>query len=87
MSSGYLTSTDMVIIERLLAEVREPSENRSFEKETARALMLIRAAEQGVTSEHDLRLLLIKHEALHRITDQAYATWDNEGGAAERAVR
>lgn len=84
MSSGYLTSTDMVMIERLLAEVREPSENRGFDKETARAMMLIGAAEQGVASEHELRLLLLKHEALDRIMEQAYATWDDEGGAAER---
>lgn len=84
MSSAYLTSKDMARIERVLAEAREPSESRSFDRETAQALMLIRAVERGVRTEADLRLLLEEHIALHRKIDYPLAEWENEGGAVRQ---
>lgn len=81
MSSKYLTSSDMNTIERLLSEVREQSENRSFEKETARSLMLIQAVQSGVRQEDRLRVLLAKHVARHQIIDYPIAEWENEGGS------
>ena len=81
MSSTYLTSRDMNILEQLLAEVREPAENRSFDKETAQARMLVRAIERGIHSSSELRVLLAKHVRTHQILDHSSQRWENEGGA------
>ncbi|TYR37145.1 hypothetical protein FY036_00440 [Mesorhizobium microcysteis] len=81
MSSGYLTPKEMETIERVLAEVRDPSENRSFDKESARARILIDASGQGTRTEAELRVLLAQHVALHQTIDYPQERWENEGGS------
>jgi hypothetical protein len=56
MSSAYLTSKNMTMIERLLLEVRAVPRNRS--QETMRARFLIDQFQGGVTAEADLRSVL-----------------------------
>lgn len=81
MSSKYLTSTDMNIIERVLSQVGEQSGNRSFEREAIRALTLIHAVQCGVRSEERLRMLLAMNETQHQIVEYPIAEWENEGGS------
>lgn len=83
MSSTYLTSHDMNIIEQLLVEVREPAENRSFDEETAQARMLVRAVERGIHSATELRMLLKYHVRLHQALNHSSQRWENEGGAIQ----
>jgi len=81
MSSTYLTSDNMNLIERLLSEVRGPGSIRNFDRETAEARLLIGRVEGGTTSEDELRGALSHHVGLHKILDSALARWDSEGGS------
>ncbi len=81
MSSGYLTSRDMNVIERLLAEIREKGCERDFGKETAAARMLVHAVEQGSSDETTLRTMLAGHVDLHRTLDIGLSRWADESGA------
>lgn len=81
MSSGYLTPNEMDTIELVLAEFRDPSENRSLDKESARARILIDAVGQGTRTEAELRALLATHVATHLTIDYPQERWENEGGS------
>jgi hypothetical protein len=81
MSSTYLTSDNMNLIERLLSEVRGAGPIRNFDRETAAARLLIQRFEQGMTKESELRCALSHHMGLHKIMDSALERWDGEGGA------
>jgi hypothetical protein len=85
MSSTYLTSDDMNLIERLLSEVRGAGPTRNFDRETAEARFLIKRVEQGATSEDELRGALSYHVDLHKIMDSALSRWAGEGGAIGNA--
>lgn len=78
ISSTYLTSDDMKMIERLLAEVRETRPERSFDAETARAHLLIHALGEGTQVESELRHLLAEHVKLHRVIDRSRQPWASE---------
>lgn len=86
MSSHSLSSSDMNMIEQLLAEVRDP-EHRSFDKETTQARMLVHAMESGIRSTSDLRSRLADHVALHSTIDSSHEQWENEGGAHLAPIR
>ena len=60
MSSAYLTSKNMTMIERLLLEFRVVPRNRS--QETIRSRFLIDQFQGSVTAEADLRLMLKTRE-------------------------
>jgi hypothetical protein len=81
MSSTYLTSDNMNLIERLLSEVRGAGLIRNLDRETAAARLLIQRVEQGMTKESELRGALSHHVGLHKIMDSALERWDGEGGA------
>lgn len=81
MSSTYLTSDNMNLIERLLSEVRGSGPIRNFDRETAEARLLVGRVEGGTTSEDELRGALAHHVELHKIMDSALARWDGEGGS------
>jgi hypothetical protein len=85
MSSTYLTSDDMNLIERLLSEVRGAGPTPNFDRETAEARFLIKRVEQGTTNEDELRAALSHHVGLHKITDSALPRWGGEGGAIGNA--
>jgi hypothetical protein len=85
MSSTYLTSDNMNMIERLLSEVRGSGSIRNFDRETAEARLLIGRVEGGTTSEDELRGALARHVGLHKIMDGALSRWDAEGGAPGNA--
>jgi len=69
MSSTYLTSDDMTLIERLLREIREEGPERNFDRETAAAWFLIQEIEKGSTGEIVLREKLAMHVDLHNALD------------------
>jgi hypothetical protein len=85
MSSTYLTSDNMNLIERLLSEVRGAGLIRNLDRETAAARLLIQRFEQGMTEESELRISLSHHVGLHKIMDSALERWDGEGGAIGNA--
>ena len=86
MSSTYLTSSDMQLIERLLAEVRDPGPERDFDQETAEARLLIHAVEEGTREANDLRCLLAQHRKLHRSLNAGLMRWEGEGGSIRKAA-
>jgi hypothetical protein len=81
MSSTYLTSDNMNLIERLLSEVRGSAPMRNLDRETAEARLLVGRVEQGTTNEIELRDALSRHVVRHKVMDSALARWDGEGGA------
>jgi hypothetical protein len=83
MSSTYLTSDNMNLIERLLSEVREPGPASNIDREIAEARLLVGRVEQGTTNEVELRDALSRHVVRHKIMDSAIARWDGEGGAMD----
>lgn len=84
MSSTYLTSNDMTMMERLLAEVREAAPERSFDIESAQARLLVRAFEGGMASESDLRNLLAEHDTLQRMFARSHGRWRSGADAPAR---
>lgn len=86
MSSTYLTSTDMTMIERLLAEVREPGPERSFDRETAAARFLIQHFTPNADAENQLRKKLAVHINTLDTVANAIARWDDDGGAIRRGA-
>jgi hypothetical protein len=83
MSSTYLTSDDMTMIERLLAEARIDRPYASSDVETAQARLLIRAIVSGTPTEAELRDLLAEYVQPQRSLAQSYQRWENEGGAPD----
>jgi len=81
VSSAYLTSDDMKMIERLLAEARKGRPYASSDVETAQARLLIHAFESHMPTEAELRDLLAEHVQSRMILAQSYQRWENEGGA------
>ena len=86
MSSTYLTSSDMQLIECLLTEVRSSGPERDFDW-TAEARLLIHAVEEGTRDASDLRQLLAQHRKLHRIFDNGLMRWEGEGGSVSHAAQ
>lgn len=80
MSSTYLTSDDMNLIERLLGEIGEHGPLRNFDRNAA-ARFLVQSFQRGATSEADLRASLSRHLNHHKAMDGAVARWDEEGGS------
>lgn len=90
MSSSYLTSTDMTMISRLLAEARG-THAATDDLETGRARQLVAAFQRGVDTEAELRGLLVdlvEHTTVIAVPAKlipqrsvALEVWDNEGGA------
>jgi hypothetical protein len=87
MSSTYLTSADMNLIERLLRQVRERGPVQPLNEVTSSARLLVRRMESGLKSETALRGALAHHVGLRLIIDEAVSWWDAEGGAAGSGVR
>lgn len=81
MSSNFLTSDDMTMIERLLAEVREAGPEPSFDIETAQARLLVHAFEEGTAGEADLRNLLAEHVKRHGILARSHQRRTTEDDA------
>lgn len=81
MSSNFLTSDDMTMIERLLAEVREAAPGPGFDIETAQARLLVHAFEEGMVGESDLRNLLAEHVERHGILTRSHQRWTTEDDA------
>ena len=81
MSSTYLTSNDITMIERLLAEVRVAGTHHCADIETAQARLLIYAFEDGMSEESDLRRLLSGHVSLHNGLARSRQRWVREAGA------
>jgi hypothetical protein len=84
VSSTYLTSADINLIERLLGHVREPDAAQTADNSAARPLIPI--MESRLKSEAALRGALAYHVGLRLIMDEAVSRWD-EGGAAGSGVR
>lgn len=84
MSSAYLTSTDMLLIECLLAE---HGRDRSGDWKTAASRLLIRAMEQGTCDETSLRQILARHVQFNQAVEAGLAEWESEGGALPRAAQ
>lgn len=93
MSSTYLTSTDITMIYRLLAEANLEQEVPAA-VEAIRARKLVAAFQRGVDTEVELRGLL--SDFVHGTTAVAAKVqeadrraalegWDNEGGAKDRS--
>lgn len=61
MASTYLTSENMELIERLLAEVRPKTGGGAPPTVTVEARLLIAAFEAGTKTKDDLRRLLDEH--------------------------
>jgi hypothetical protein len=80
MSSAYLTSKNMMMIERLLLEIRAVPRNRS--QETMRARFLIDQFQGGVIAEADLRSLL----NISEIKDRGTSRRLGGGGVASRTL-
>jgi hypothetical protein len=80
MSSAYLTSKNMTMIERLLLEIRAVPRNRS--QETMRARFLIDQFQGGVIAEADLRSVLNTREIKDSGTSRRLAG----GGVVSRTV-
>jgi hypothetical protein len=87
VSSTYLTSADINLIERLLGEVQERGPVQTLNEVTAAARLLIRRMESGLKSETALRGALAHYVGLRLIMDEAVSRWDGEGGAAGSGVR
>ncbi|WP_146149025.1 hypothetical protein [Pseudaminobacter soli (ex Li et al. 2025)] len=87
MSSNYLTSVEMDMIERLLAEVRGLHPDRDVTRETATARFLVYDIEKNQTAEAELRKKLTAHLDEWESTGAAIARWDYEGGASGRLPR
>lgn len=84
MSSGYLTSEEMNLIQRLLAEGAPTRAARGAGDETAAARMLIRAIGRG-SGEDGLRTKLARFRD-GTVIDAALSRWDGEGGAIARST-
>lgn len=69
MSSTYLTSADMRMIERLLGEDRQPGSGRTPDAEASAARLLVHAVEEGSSDEGELRTLLARHIDLARAAE------------------
>ncbi|KFB08430.1 hypothetical protein EL18_02681 [Nitratireductor basaltis] len=82
MSSGYLTSQDLQLIDTLLAEHRTGSGNRTTETELRTGRLLIDLMSNGVQEEDQLRQKLRHHLESLRSTEIALSEWENEGGAS-----
>lgn len=87
MSSTYLTSADMNLIERLLGEVRERGPVQTLNEVTSAARLLIRRMESGLKSETALRGALAHHVGLRLVMDEAVSRWDGEGGEVGSGLR
>ncbi|MGP2491059.1 hypothetical protein ACTDI4_05460 [Mesorhizobium sp. PUT5] len=87
MSSTYLTDIDMRMIERLLAEVREPGACRDFDRETAAGRFLIDNFQRKRTTEVDLRGLLAARIKVLESLARGISRWDDEGGAPGKLPR
>lgn len=87
MSSDYLTSNDLNMIERLLGEVREPGNFRGLDRESVAARFLIANFRRSKTAEKDLRTLLAARIKAQDATERGLNRWDNEGGAPAKRVR
>jgi hypothetical protein len=74
MSSAYLTSKNMTMIERLLLEIRAVPRNRN--QETMRARFLIDQFQGGVIEEADLRSVLNMREIKDSGTSRRLAGGD-----------
>ncbi|PWJ78348.1 hypothetical protein C7441_11613 [Pseudaminobacter salicylatoxidans] len=81
MSSTYLTSADMSMISRLVAEVRESQTFRNLPRETAAARFLIKQYEENLTAEPELR------EKLALYLEALEITAPNDNGASGRLPR
>lgn len=78
MSSIYLTSADLSMISRLVAEVRASQTFRNLPRETAAARFLIQDHEEHRTAEPELR------EKLARYLDEFEIKAPNDNGASAR---
>lgn len=87
MSSNYLSFANMNMIERLLAEVREPGSIHDVARENAAVHFLIREVEQSQAAEEDLRPKLAAHLDEWETTGAAIVRWDDEGRARGVSLR
>lgn len=76
MSSNYLTSENMSMIRRLLAEIRQRGSQPDPDRETATARF-----QNGTTTVDDLGKRLTRYAHQRTTMDRAIDRWDNEGGA------
>lgn len=86
MSSTYLTSEDLDMIDRLVAEVRESQPVRNIARETAAARFLVQDFEENQTPEPELRRKLAAYLDEQDAMDAALVRWD-EGDEPGRSPR
>lgn len=84
MSSGFLTSNDMNLLQRLLGEVPANGLVDDVESATVLARMLVHAVERGIVSEPVLRTMIASYRRSLSPAD-ALEIWETEGGAAQRS--
>ncbi|MBS3652358.1 hypothetical protein KEU06_27585 [Pseudaminobacter sp. 19-2017] len=88
MSSTYLTSNDMKMIERLLAEAPKDETYASSEVETAQVRLLIHAFESGISTEAELRGRLVSDNLTRGGTrTEVQRRIDNDTNGTRRRAR
>lgn len=75
MSSNYLTSENMNMIGRLLAEIRPRSSRPDADRETATARFLVESFQGGTKTIDGLRRRLESHASQHSVN-----RWDDKDG-------
>lgn len=89
MSSTYITSSDMQLIEQLLVERHETHGVQTIDKETEAARELFRTITCGISDEETLRIVLANHfNGPAPCPDAArLSRWESEGGAVHRLAQ
>jgi hypothetical protein len=88
MSSTYLTSDDMKMIERLLAESPKDGAYASSEVDTAQARLLIHTFESGLSTEAELRGRLVSDNLTRGVTrTEAQRRIDNDTNGTRRRAK